>query len=246
MDLCDALAVRPGDVVALVGGGGKTSALYRLGQELGARGWPVVLGGTTRFTPPESGAAPNLRLLAERGPAWLSGQGAWPLTVATGWGNNGRLLPVSMTWVDELHAAHPDWTVVLEADGSAMRPFKAPAAHEPAIPAAATLVVAVAGIDAAGRALDETHVHRPEQVRAISGAAPGSLVDERLMAAVLAHPEGGRKSVPVGARWVPLINKADTEPRLARALVLAHLLRGDAERVVVAQLRHDPPVVCVV
>src|SRR5690242_17300935 len=163
VDLHEALAVRPGDVVALVGGGGKTSALYRLGRELAALGRPVVLSGTTRFTPPEAGEAPNLLILEAEHPAPLVEGGPWPCTVATGHGNRGRFLPVRVEWVDQLHAAHPDWTIVLEADGSAMRPFKAPAAHEPVIPATATLVVTVAGIDAAGRPLDETHVHRPER-----------------------------------------------------------------------------------
>src|SRR5689334_4567510 len=150
VDLHEALALRHGDLVALVGGGGKTSALYRLGRELADLGWPVVVSGTTRFTAPESGEAPNLLMLDAEHPAPLPRNGPWPRTVATGHGNKGRFLPVSVEWVDQLHVAHPDWTIVLEADGSAMRPFKAPAAHEPVIPAMATLVVTVAGIDAAG------------------------------------------------------------------------------------------------
>jgi molybdenum cofactor cytidylyltransferase len=68
-------------------------------------------------------------------------------------------------------------------------------------------------------------------------------VDEALMAAVLTHPDGGRKGVPPGARWVPLINKADTPQRLARAERLAGLLLEHTERVVVARVRAEPPVV---
>jgi molybdenum cofactor cytidylyltransferase len=247
MDLVDALAVRPGEVVALVGGGGKTSALYRLGRELAARGLPVVLSGTTRFTPPERAPAPNLTLLeAGSPPEALPVHGPWPRTVAAGHGDKGRLLPVEPAWVAALHRLHPDWTIVLEADGSAMRPFKAPAAHEPVIPACSALVVPVVGIDAVGRPLDATHVHRPEIVAALTGAALGDTVGEALIAAVLRHPQGGRKAVPPGARWMPLINKADTPPRLARAETLAALLRPLAARVVIAALRRDPPVVRVV
>ncbi len=244
--LSQALAVRPGDVVALVGGGGKTAALYRLGRELAARGVPVVLGGTARFTPPEGGPAPNLRVLAEAAePPALPPDGPWPLTVTTGHGSKGRLLPVPVAWVDAWHTRHPDWVIVLEADGSAMRPFKAPAEHEPVIPLSATLVVPVVGIDAVGRPLDATHVHRHEIVAALTGAEPGAPVSEEVIAATLLHPLGGRKGVPAGARWTPLINKADNLERLAHAERLAALLAA-AERVVIARLRGEPPMVRVV
>jgi probable selenium-dependent hydroxylase accessory protein YqeC len=244
--LWQALAVRPGDVLALVGGGGKTAALYRLGRELAARGVPVVLGGTARFTPPEDGPVPNLLLLTERDGAPILPQGPWPLTVTTGQGSKGRLLPVPVAWVDAWHARHPDWVIVLEADGSAMRPFKAPAEHEPVIPPSATLVVPVVGIDAVGRPLDATHVHRDTIVAALTGAQLGAPVSEELIAATLLHPLGGRKGVPPGARWVPLINKADNPERLAHAERLAALLAAEAERVVIARLKREPPVVRVV
>src|SRR5215208_819834 len=201
VNLCDALDVRPGDVVAIVGGGGKTSALYRLGDELAARGLPALLCGTARFTPPEGGDAPNLALVSDQSALRRAlDAGTWPLTAATGRGSKGRLLPLDPDWIDALHAERPDLTVVAEADGSAMRPFKAPGEHEPVVPASATLVVAVAGMDAVGRPLDETHVHRPERVVALTGARPGEAVTPELIAAVLAHPEGGRKGLPPGAR----------------------------------------------
>ncbi len=244
MDLTNALGAGPGDVVAFVGGGGKTSALYRLGYELARRDIPVVLGGTTRFTPPESGAAPNLILIdpSDR-PDALPAAGPWPLTVATGHGNKGRLLPVTPEWVDALHRLCPDWALVVEADGSAMRPFKAPDAHEPVIPASTTIVVVVVGIDVAGRALDDTHVHRHQLAGMLAGAREGTLVDEDLIAAVLTHAGGGRKGTPSGARWIPLINKADTPARLARAEALAQRLQPSADRVIISALRSDPPVV---
>lgn len=247
MELVDALGVRPGDVVALVGGGGKTSALYRLGRELAGRDLPVVLAGTARFTPPEHGDAPNLIVIdAEAPPHAVPLAGPWPRTIAAGHGAKGRLLPVPLGWVDALHALHPAWTVVIEADGSAMRPFKAPAAHEPAIPSAASLVVTVAGIDAAGRPLDDTHVHRAAIVAALTGAALGAVVDEAVMAAVLGHVDGGRKSVPAGARWIPLLNKAETPERVERAERLAGLLWPAARRTVIAALRREPPVIEIV
>lgn len=248
MRLCDALGVDAGDVVAIVGGGGKTAALYRLGAELAERSVPVLLCGTTRFTPPEEGDAPNLLMVESADDllrAFDPAQGLGParaITAATGWGSKGRLLPLEPDWLDTLHRARPGVAIVAEADGSAMRPFKAPGEHEPVIPACATLVVAVAGMDAAGRPLDETHVHRPERVAALTGATLGDPVTPAVIAAVLAHPDGGRKHVPPAARWIALLNKADTLARRVAADQTAAALRDTAERIVIAQLKREPPI----
>src|SRR5208337_1665177 len=52
-----------------------------------------------------------------------------------------------------------DW-IIVEADGAAGRPLKAPASHEPVIPSVTRHVVAVAGLRAIGLPLDESHVFR--------------------------------------------------------------------------------------
>lgn len=243
MDLVDALAVRAGDLVAIVGGGGKTTALYRLGVELAAREAPVVLSGTTRFTPPERGEAPNLVIVEDEDALRRAvAAGRWPLTVASGWGSKGRLLPIDPAWLDELHHERPELAIAVEADGSAMRPFKAPGEHEPVIPAGATLVVACAGLDAVGRPLDETHVHRPERVAALTGAGLGDPVTEEMVCVALLHPDGGRKAVPAGARWTVLLNKADTPEREAAGRRMAARLQRAGAGVVLAKLKRPPPV----
>jgi probable selenium-dependent hydroxylase accessory protein YqeC len=247
MDLTDALRIRQGDVIAIVGGGGKTTALYRLGVELARRNIPVLLTGTTRFTPPEGGEPPHLTLVEGRSD--IDGAieaGDTPLTVATGWGSKGRLLPVEPAWIDALHRDYPDRTIVIEADGSAMRPFKAPNDREPVIPSGTTVVVCVVGMDAVGRPLDETHVHRPERVARLTGASIGAPVTPDTVARALMHSEGGQKSVPAAARWVALLNKADTPSRRLAADTVARLLLPKASEVIIGQVKRDPPVLTVV
>ena len=51
--LCEALDVRPGMLVALVGAGGKTSLMYGLGRELAREGRPALLTTTTKIRFPE-------------------------------------------------------------------------------------------------------------------------------------------------------------------------------------------------
>ena len=76
MRLRDALRVQRGDVVAFVGAGGKTSALFRLANELRADGWRVLATTTTKLASHELKHAPlAARLDAHTKPAeireWL-------------------------------------------------------------------------------------------------------------------------------------------------------------------------------
>src|SRR3970282_1668065 len=170
MDLTDALDLGEREVVALVGGGGKTTAMYRLCREAAARGRRGGGGGggggggargpPGGRTPPPLAPPDESDLLRAVRPR-LATAGSWVIA-ATGLGSKERLLPISNDMVTAL-AAEPEIDLLaLEAHASALRPFRPPAEHEPAVPEAATLVIAVVGADVFGRPLDPACVHRPE------------------------------------------------------------------------------------
>jgi probable selenium-dependent hydroxylase accessory protein YqeC len=156
----------------------------------------------------------------------------------------GKADGVSLDLFRSLRTWFPGVSILNEADGSRMRPFKAPAEHEPVIPLETTLVVPVVGADVFGKPLDADHVHRPELVSALSGAPLGAPLTPEIVARVLAHPEGGRKGVPVGARVVVLINKVETLPdrKPARETAERLLLEPAIHSVVLATLRGETPV----
>lgn len=249
MRITDALVLGHNDVVAIVGGGGKTTVMYRLAREAADDRGFAVATGTTLFTPPAAHERPPIVVEEERDAliaavAREARPGSWLIATA-GHGNKGRLLPVEPDVPAALAAIPGVRLVVAEADGSRNRAFKAPGGHEPVIPDAATLVVAVAGMTALGRPLDDEHVHRPERVAALTGAALGSAITLEMMAAVLAHADGGRKSV-AGCRFVVILNQVDAAP-LDDARRLAHLLRNrGVPLVVLARARDSDPVVEVV
>src|ERR1044071_8440298 len=59
MKLREALNIQRGDIVGFIGAGGKTSALFRLGNELAAEGWRVIGTTTTRIATSELSLAPG-------------------------------------------------------------------------------------------------------------------------------------------------------------------------------------------
>jgi probable selenium-dependent hydroxylase accessory protein YqeC len=245
--LAQALGLRSDEVVALVGGGGKTTAMFRLAGEAVARGGRAISTTTTRIFAAQIALAPAHVPAAEatrgRVAAALDAHGHVLVVGATD-PATGKAEGVPPELFAHLRRWFPDACLLNEADGSRMRPFKAPAAHEPVIPPETTLVVPVVGADVLGQPLDAEHVHRPELVSALGGAPPGAPVTPEVVARVLAHPGGGLKGVPAGARVVVVINKVDRLADRAPARETARrLLREPAiQAVVLAAVRARDPV----
>lgn len=251
MKLAWALRVMDGDVVAVVGGGGKTSLLYRLAAELAEPGTGrVIVTTTARMLLPREGDADGLFLhrdfdrIAERhaetlpylrrivvAPDMLDSDEGW------------KLDSTPLDWPRRLAGLPRVANVLVEADGSRHRPLKAPAEYEPPIPPDADMVVVVVGLDVVGEPLDATHVHRVERVAALVGQPLGSPVTGETVARVLTHPEGGLKNVPPGARVVALLNRvsAATLP-LARDVAQRVLAVPGYEAVLIGAVQADDPI----
>jgi molybdenum cofactor cytidylyltransferase len=134
--------------------------------------------------------------------------------------------------------------VLIEADGARMRPFKAPAEHEPVLPPETTLVVPVVGADIFGQSLEDAYVHRAGRVAELASVPLGTLLTPEIVARVLVHPQGGLKGVPDGARVIPLINKIEDKTALGPARETAERLLGHPriQAVVLGAVRREPPV----
>ena len=206
MQISDLLQIGRG-VTALIGGGGKTTLLYRLAEELRKKG-TVILATSTRIYPPQQYALVMdgeetvlRRALKEYG------------VVAVGTINEEGKLRAPVFSFEEL-AAFADY-VLVEADGAKCRPLKAHASHEPVIPDNAQRVVLGVGADGFGKPLEEV-CHRPELYAPRCGAAAEDAVTAELAAKViLAEGYGDRV----------YINKVETAQDYDRAVHLAQLLR---------------------
>lgn len=203
--ISDILGVGPG-VTALIGGGGKTTLMYTLTEELRRRG-TVILCTSTRIRPPErypliTGADTGAVRRA------LSDHGA--VCVGTP-GEDGKLRASPISFTDL--AALADY-VIVEADGAHRLPLKAHAPHEPVIPENAQRTVLVMGIDGIGMPINEI-CHRPERYAPLAGAGPEDIVTPAIAARVVTAE---------GMGDIAYINKADDEARMALARSLAALL----------------------
>jgi molybdenum cofactor cytidylyltransferase len=249
MNLAEALQVRPRDVVAFVGAGGKTTAMFQLANELVKQKWRVISTTTTRiaqdemrFAPQTVGFGHGMRL-PESLPKQV--QQHRHVFVFTKIEADKKVKGVRPAWLDEnlATASYLD-VLVVEADGSRRLPMKAPLTNEPAMPQTATLVVPVIGIDALGQPLNEEYIYGADVIHRSTGHPMGKPVTAELIAAVLMHPQLGLKDVPSRARVAPIINKV-TSDTLEDARKIARYLLTDLniERVLLCSLQDkDNPV----
>jgi probable selenium-dependent hydroxylase accessory protein YqeC len=243
--LIEALGLGPREHIALVGGGGKTTLMFALTDELRHNGKRVFASTTTKVWHREALEYEKLLLVED--------DGDWKNKKAEGLSiersafvgksilDTGKVEGISATLADEIfHDSNVDYLVV-EADGSAGHPLKAPAEHEPVIPSSVTMVVAMMGLEAMSARLDEATAFRVEQVRSITGLEPGGLLTPSALAAVFLHPAGLFKGTPDRARRVVFLNKGDLIEEDRKAEELADILLADAankiDRVVLGSIR---------
>ena len=242
MDLTTALDARDA-TVCVVGAGGKKSTLFALAERLDR---PVVT--VTVRIPIFDDRVAAVRVTEDPVAAIDgAGDGDWPLGLVSERERSDRYLGYDADTVAEVADAAPGATLV-KADGARLREFKAPADHEPQIPANADVVAPVASAHAVGEPLTEELVHRPEEVAAITGREVGDEIRPADVATVLASPAGGLKGVSRGATAIPIVNKVDDEAdaTAARAVAGEILMRANVPRVLLTRLTAEDPVVEVV
>ncbi len=246
MRLRKALGVNRGDVVSLVGAGGKTTTMYRLAHELAAEDWRVVATATTMIRLEERSeqtiVEPQERALLQKVEAALERHSQ--ITVAAGLREDEeKLRGVEPSLVDELVALPSVDAVIVEADGAKGRSLKAPAAYEPVIPSATSILVPVAAIDALGQRLGDKIAHRPEIVARLIGVGLGQMITPEIICSIVIHPEGGMKNAPDQARIIPLINKVvAAEMKPARQIAQLLLTSPRVQRVLLGAVAEEDPI----
>lgn len=241
ISLSRALRLPPNPRLALVGSGGKTTALFRIARQLPP---PVLVTTTTHLGVSQA-------VFADRHFILTSSEDLEELMSAP---PDGVILLTGLaTKDDRLEGLSPDlfdrvasWAetgtsgsglpLLVEADGSRLRPLKAPGEHEPAIPRGIDHVVVSAGLWGLGQPISQDWVHRPERFAALSGLEIGSPITVEALSQVLRHPLGGLKNIPEDARRSLLLNGADTSELQAQAARLANQLQASYDSILIASL----------
>jgi len=157
---------------------------------------------------------------------------------------------ISPELADSLWSLYDMDALIIEADGAAGRPVKAPREGEPVIPSSTTLVVAVLGLDGVGKELNDQNVFQTKRVSKLTGIPEDEKITEEGMALLMIHPEGLFKGAPNLARLAAFLNKVDIPDGVAKAKKITRNIfeKKDVkiDRVILGQLKSEPPVVEVI
>ena len=242
------------EVISLVGGGGKTTLMFALAQELALTGSSVITTTTTKIFEPLPSQTPLLlleadeeemiRLLLENVNKHRH------ITLASERLASGKLNGISPELVVRLAKVSRLSHIIVEADGAARKSLKAPNLTEPVIPSNTSLVIPIVGIDALGIRLTEENVFRPQIVSELLGLPLGEVISAESIAFLITHHRGIIKGSPDRARIIPFINKVDIDGGLAKARDLAFKILAvrhpQIKQVVLGQAQLPQPVIEVI
>jgi probable selenium-dependent hydroxylase accessory protein YqeC len=248
--LTEALGIKAREVISLVGAGGKTTLMFRLAKELFLNGKKVVTTTTTKILEPTPGETNFLFIDPDEEKikdfVWRHLDQYHHITVALERLGSGKLKGVSPNLVNGLWSSHGIDTIIIEADGAAGRPVKAPRENEPVIPTSTTLVVAILGVDGMERELNEENVFQTERISKITGIPIRERLTDEAMAILMTHPEGIFKGAPSSSRVIAFLNKVDIPNGVVKAKSIGQKIfekkHRQIERIVLGQLKNEPPV----
>lgn len=248
--LTEALGIKTREMISLVGAGGKTTLMFRLAKELFLNGKKVVTTTTTKILEPTPGETGSLFIDPDEEKikdfVWRHLDQYHHITIALERLGSGKLKGISPNLVKGLWSSHGIDTIIIEADGAAGRPVKAPRENEPVIPTNTTLVVAILGVDGMEMELNEENVFQPERVSKITGIPIGERLTDEAMAILMTHPEGIFKGTPSSSRVIAFLNKVDIPNGVVKAKSIGQKIfekkHRQIERIVLGQLKNEPPV----
>lgn len=252
--LTKALGIEAREMISLVGAGGKTTLMFRLAKELFLSRKNVVTTTTTKILEP-TGEETNFLFIdldEEKIKDFVRHHldQYHHITVACERVGSGKLKGISPNLVKELWSLREIETIIIEADGAAGRPVKAPRDGEPVIPSNTTLVVAILGVDGMERELNEGNVFQPERVSKMTGIPMGERMKGEALALLVTHPEGLFKGAPSSSRVVVFLNKVDIPSGVEKGRNISQKIfekrHPQIERIVLGQLKKEPPVVEVI
>lgn len=217
--LSDLIYLPTSSLISITGAGGKTTTMYSLASELAEQGKRVITTTTTQIFYPEPGET-DLLIIDSNLETLLK-------TINDAWSHCHRITVAgSRLRADKLGGLHPEQpyelllksgahVVIVEADGARHRMIKAPAEHEPVIPAHTSVALLLMSAEAINKPLDENIAHRPELIASVTGIHMGDILSPAVIAKLMTSEQGALKDIPNIASTYVLITHASMAPKTA-------------------------------
>ncbi|MCT4592878.1 MAG: selenium cofactor biosynthesis protein YqeC [Anaeromicrobium sp.] len=148
MRLIDSFSIKRGEMITLVGGGGKTTSLLNMVDNYFYRN--ILISTTTKiYEPPYKFVGIN-EFNYDKG----------PLSIGRYVNEEGKVVGVDKHYLDRIYNKNIYDLILVEGDGSKGRSLKLYRENEPIIPPNSKKLIIVMGADIVGKKFNEKNVHR--------------------------------------------------------------------------------------
>lgn len=227
------------EIWSFIGAGGKSTLILLTGAEKARQGKRVLVTATTHtaFTTEDLERAGGILLLGGDGTLAAAALEKYGLAAAVREADMepGRQQGLSEGELEKAMRAAD--LVLVEADGSRRRPFKAPAEYEPAVHPASSRILLIAGLTALD-ALIRENCHRTEEIIRLTGRNRDQILRTEDMAAVIreGYLEKCSRLWP-GVPVTVILNQADTRELREKGMEVQKLLSESAAEVYLFSVR---------
>lgn len=225
-NLIEVLGLGEREHLAIVGAGGKTTLLLALSQNL--RDNKVIISTTTKIHHDEARLV-RKPIVTLQDPDWKETlknciDRENQVVLVNQLMKSGKMSGISPSLADKIFRHQKVDYLLLEADGAAGRPLKAPAEKEPVIPPSVTKVVAILGLDVINQPFSRETVFREREFHHITGIKPGEKLLITKLVHLFIHPNGLFKGTPPSAKRIALLNRLDLLANKNQAFDLADMI----------------------
>lgn len=225
MKLSNFIGLSKGDILSIVGAGGKTTLMFLLAEELREEHKLLVTTTTKIFLPEKKQY--DFFAIDERNIREISNSNKKGIYVFGSLVNeDGKLVGITTETLDEV-ASYFDYALV-EADGSKGKQVKGWNKTEPVISEKTNKTIGVVSIEAIGKEILSENVHRMKEFLNITNAVEGDVVSIDNMLSLIFHENGLFKD-STGER-ILFINKVENNRQMALADELINCIGHKNER----------------
>lgn len=240
-----------GWVVTFIGAGGKTSSITRLAVELEQQ--KLLITTTTNFFRFE-GFSHTEFLADSKGEMVERLVSIWDVsptetivagkTIAGKFGSQYKIKGIPPEWIDAVKELFSDLVILVEGDGSAGKPIKAPAPYEPVVPESSDIVAPVLGMSVLGKEIGPDNCHRIEQLQAL---LPGNKqIGKELIVEILTADRAYGRWKDKGCFYFPILNQVGPENTKHVTDIAREVISRGVDRVLLTSVREEIPVVKIV
>lgn len=239
-------------IIAFVGGGGKSTTMYRLAVELAEKQKKVLVTTTTMIFHPKIKNRPyntfytgSVHSLLQNN---LPGNGSITVAGADIISEGKKIKGFTPEEIKQIKITGNFDIILVEADGARGKPIKAPAKYEPVIPFDTDIVAGVIGMDCIGTVINNQNVHRPEIFTKITGSSIGDILKTHIVNELIKSTSGIFKGTSPKSRKIVIFNKSDTTDRILKAKKIAdHISESlNIEKILITSMTGNVPVMTVI